>query len=251
MSEDLYRDRGQTITGDPLKDGPDLDNPEHLLLALNRLAREGVELPDELRAEHERLLNAKKVRRAHAFVRAELERLLAEEQEAAEQAERERTVTFPGVPADDTDVLVIGNELNRYPGGEATDQEIDGLLYRFRPHALLHFVPADVALAWPHRRGLPGRKFAPWPKDLLRVFRNDFTRVKTGGLQGVRNPNYSDVEVDEEHLLAASVRVAKACKYEPLLEMWLATAEAGDDGLSMQLTAALSVRLHELRTQAA
>ncbi len=124
--------------------------------------------------------------------------------------------------------MVIGKTLDQYPGGESTEQEIDGKLYRFSDHREVVFVPRAVKAAWPHRRGLPGRVFASWPADLLGVYRGDFTRVKSGGLQNT-GPGFSDVEVNEDGLLAAASRIVRGCSHRPLLELWLAGARAAGD----------------------
>lgn len=236
----------QIITGDPLKDGPDLTDPDHLQRAIDRLKAAGVELPKVLEAELKRLQHMRDVRAQHGFVLAELERLHIEERAAERRAERDRTVTFPPEPADDSDWLVIGEQLDTWRGGgEDTAQEVGGKIYRFDPYRVLHFVPAAVGEAWPHRRGLPGRRFVTAPSDLLRAYRNDFTRVRAGGMQGA-GPGYVDVETNDEGLLAAAARIARACSYRPLLTTWLESARAAGDDLNGMLARVIEQRLQDL-----
>ncbi|HVY32573.1 MAG TPA: hypothetical protein VHB79_38815 [Polyangiaceae bacterium] len=245
--DSLYSNRpGRTISGNPLRDGPDLNNPEHMRCAIELLQSSGVELPKPLEAELKRLQQVREVRRLHGFVLAEVERIHAGEDAAAEQAERDRTVTFPSEPAADSDVLVIGEGLNRYPGGEDSAREVDGKIYQFYAHSLLHFVPQEVAAAWPHRRGLPGHAFTHgWPTDLIRSYKYDFTRLRAGGSQGT-GPGYSESETDEKGLLSYVSRIVRECSHVPLLEIWLATAKAAGDDLNATLARVLEQQLEKL-----
>lgn len=259
---DLYRSVGRPITGDSYIDGFDIDNPGHFIRAIEEVKAAGGELPAVLEQERERLRaereRARDLQAARPLLLAELARVRQAARLNAARAERARTVTFPSTPEAADDWLVIGSAADTADPEDWNPVEIDGVRYRFHPNRELHFMPAEVALAWPLRRrfgreqsrgeSIPGDVFEAMPRDLLRIFRSRFSSVKTSGRQGT-GPGYSEVDVDESGLLAKASSVVRACFYPPLLRRWLETAKAAGDDVNSVLASVIEERLGELEAE--
>jgi hypothetical protein len=247
MQNTFSRTPGKPVYGS-LRDGVDVNNPSDVKAALAKLRAAKVKLPPILVEELERLEaeSARKAQLAAAYeiMLEELERLFAAEDAAKARAESERTIVFPASPSADDDWLVIGaglNELENTAGERyGTEQEIDGRMYRFAAHQLIHWVPASVGEAWPGR--LPGAVHPRPPADLLRTLRSRFSRVNP--LRSTADGN--DVIFDEVGCLAEAARIVRGCGHRPLLELWLATTLAAHDEPNGKLGAVLTQRIAEL-----